>query len=201
MHLFFLQYPFILKILDVSLLVGLHVSMYPGCFTKFYWRWGHVSIAMQDRWHNTVCTCMFVLSCMIAFPEKEYALKIYLCLAMISGVMHQPVTRLFQGLTEKRSDILFFFFFSSMDKILERYERYSYAEKALISAESESEVRSHVVKFEMHLTFVSCGKTPPIMLHCYLRLYMSTITRIYMSISYIYGNFLVCFIISLIRTA
>jgi hypothetical protein len=28
-----------------------------------------------------------------------------------------------------------------MDKILERYERYSYAEKALISAESESEVR------------------------------------------------------------
>jgi hypothetical protein len=95
---------------------------------------------------------MFVLSCMIAFPEKEYALKIYLCLAMISGVMHQPVTRLFQGLTEKRSDILFFFFFSSMDKILERYERYSYAEKALISAESESEVRSQVVKFSMHLT-------------------------------------------------
>jgi MADS-box transcription factor len=39
-----------------------------------------------------------------------------------------------------------------MDKILERYERYSYAEKALISAESESEVRSQVVKFEMHLT-------------------------------------------------
>jgi hypothetical protein len=68
-----------------------------------------------------------------------------------------------------------------MDKILERYERYSYAEKALISAESESEVRSHVVKFDMHLTFVSCGKTPP-MLHCYLRLYMSTITRIYMEI-------------------
>jgi hypothetical protein len=29
----------------------------------------------------------------------------------------------------------------SMDKILERYERYSYAEKSLISAESESEVR------------------------------------------------------------
>jgi hypothetical protein len=28
-----------------------------------------------------------------------------------------------------------------MDKILERYERYSYAEKSLISAESESEVR------------------------------------------------------------
>lgn len=28
-----------------------------------------------------------------------------------------------------------------MDKILERYERYSYAEKALISAESESEVK------------------------------------------------------------
>jgi len=28
-----------------------------------------------------------------------------------------------------------------MDKILERYERYSYAEKALISAEPESEVR------------------------------------------------------------
>jgi hypothetical protein len=73
-----------------------------------------------------------------------------------------------------------------MDKILERYERYSYAEKALISAESESEVRSHVVKFEMHLTFVSCGKTPP-MLHCYLRLYTSTITRIYMSISYIWN--------------
>jgi len=28
-----------------------------------------------------------------------------------------------------------------MDKILERYECYSYAEKALISAEPESEVR------------------------------------------------------------
>jgi hypothetical protein len=56
-----------------------------------------------------------------------------------------------------------------MDKILERYERYSYAEKALISAESESEVRSQVVYEYDH--------------------------------SHIYGNFLVCFIISLIRTA
>jgi len=36
-------------------------------------------------------------------------------------------------------DMVLFFPLFSMDKILERYERYSYAEKALISAESESE--------------------------------------------------------------
>jgi hypothetical protein len=48
-------------------------------------------------------------------------------------------------------------FCSSMDKILERYERYSYAEKALISAESESEVRimGWVSTFICHISFFS----------------------------------------------
>jgi len=32
-----------------------------------------------------------------------------------------------------------------MDKILERYERYSYAEKVLISAESETQVLALVI--------------------------------------------------------
>jgi len=35
--------------------------------------------------------------------------------------------------------------FHSMDKILERYERYSYAEKVLISAESETQVLTSVI--------------------------------------------------------
>ncbi len=34
-----------------------------------------------------------------------------------------------------------FLIFHSMDKILERYERYSYAEKVLISAESDTQVK------------------------------------------------------------
>lgn len=38
--------------------------------------------------------------------------------------------------------IFFFPPFHSMDKILEQYERYSYAEKVLISAESETQVNS-----------------------------------------------------------
>ena len=38
-------------------------------------------------------------------------------------------------------DMVLFFPLFRMDKILERYECYSYAEKALISAEPESEVR------------------------------------------------------------
>jgi hypothetical protein len=35
------------------------------------------------------------------FSKKEYALKIYLSLAIFSGLMHKPVTRLFQGHPEK----------------------------------------------------------------------------------------------------
>lgn len=61
-----------------------------------------------------------------------------------------------------------------MDKILERYERYSYAEKALISAESESEVRSQVVKFEMHLTLFH-APSRQCMLNYYPTLCMSKI--------------------------
>ena len=106
----------LLKILDIGLLVGLHVSMHHGCFTKFCWRWVHFSVAMQDRWWYS--TCMFVLSCMIAFPKRNMPSKFsypffskkLLIPAMIWGLMHKPVTRLFQGLPEKWFDILISFF-------------------------------------------------------------------------------------------
>jgi len=74
-----------------------------------------------------------------------------------------------------------------MDKILERYDRYSYAEKALISAESESEVRSQVVKFEMHLSLFHVPSH-----QCFIIILRFVWVR---SLAYvnIYGNFLFLF--------
>ncbi|CAM0905187.1 unnamed protein product [Alopecurus aequalis] len=59
--------------------------------------------------------------------KKAHEISV-LCDAEVAVIVFSPKGKLY----EYASD-------SSMDKILERYERYSYAEKALISAESESE--------------------------------------------------------------
>ncbi|ONM51093.1 MADS3 [Zea mays] len=72
--------------------------------------------------------------------KKAHEISV-LCDAEVAVIVFSPKGKLYEYASDSR-----------MDKILERYERYSYAEKALISAESESEVRSQVVKFSMHLT-------------------------------------------------
>nr|AAD10626.1 MADS-box protein 2 [Lolium temulentum] len=59
--------------------------------------------------------------------KKAHEISV-LCDAEVAVVVFSPKGKLYEYATD-----------SSMDKILERYERYSYAEKALISAESESE--------------------------------------------------------------
>ncbi|VAH46594.1 unnamed protein product [Triticum turgidum subsp. durum] len=59
--------------------------------------------------------------------KKAHEISV-LCDAEVAVIVFSPKGKLYEYATD-----------SSMDKILERYERYSYAEKALISAESESE--------------------------------------------------------------
>jgi len=59
--------------------------------------------------------------------KKAHEISV-LCDAEVAVIVFSPKGKLYEYATDSR-----------MDKILERYERYSYAEKALISAESESE--------------------------------------------------------------
>nr|AEO13431.1 MIKC-type MADS-box transcription factor WM8 [Campeiostachys nutans] len=59
--------------------------------------------------------------------KKAHEISV-LCDAEVAVIVFSPKGKLYEYATD-----------SSMDKILERYERYSYAEKAPISAESESE--------------------------------------------------------------
>ncbi|PAN09278.1 hypothetical protein GQ55_2G008000 [Panicum hallii var. hallii] len=59
--------------------------------------------------------------------KKAHEISV-LCDAEVGVIVFSPKGKLYEYATDE-----------SMDKILERYERYSYAEKALISAESESE--------------------------------------------------------------
>uniref|UniRef100_A0A0D9WUP0 MADS-box transcription factor 15 n=1 Tax=Leersia perrieri TaxID=77586 RepID=A0A0D9WUP0_9ORYZ len=59
--------------------------------------------------------------------KKAHEISV-LCDAEVGAIVFSPKGKLYEYATDNR-----------MDKILERYERYSYAEKALISAESESE--------------------------------------------------------------
>ncbi|XP_052162150.1 MADS-box transcription factor 15 isoform X4 [Oryza glaberrima] len=59
--------------------------------------------------------------------KKAHEISV-LCDAEVAAIVFSPKGKLYEYATDSR-----------MDKILERYERYSYAEKALISAESESE--------------------------------------------------------------
>ncbi|KAJ1287402.1 hypothetical protein BS78_02G007500 [Paspalum vaginatum] len=59
--------------------------------------------------------------------KKAHEISI-LCDAEVAVIVFSPKGKLYEYATDSR-----------MDKILERYERYSYAEKALISAESEIE--------------------------------------------------------------
>ncbi|RLN34877.1 MADS-box transcription factor 15 [Panicum miliaceum] len=59
--------------------------------------------------------------------KKAHEISV-LCDAEVAVIVFSPKGKLYEYGTDNR-----------MDKILERYERYSYAEKALISAESESE--------------------------------------------------------------
>ncbi|KAM0831052.1 hypothetical protein ACQ4PT_065822 [Festuca glaucescens] len=59
--------------------------------------------------------------------KKAHEISV-LCDAEVAVIVFSQKGKLYEYATD-----------SSMDKILERYERYSYAEKALISAESESE--------------------------------------------------------------
>ncbi|BAS99738.1 Os07g0108900 [Oryza sativa Japonica Group] len=61
--------------------------------------------------------------------KKAHEISV-LCDAEVAAIVFSPKGKLYEYATDSR-----------MDKILERYERYSYAEKALISAESESEVK------------------------------------------------------------
>uniref|UniRef100_A0A0E0Q384 MADS-box protein n=1 Tax=Oryza rufipogon TaxID=4529 RepID=A0A0E0Q384_ORYRU len=60
--------------------------------------------------------------------KKAHEISV-LCDAEVAAIVFSPKGKLYEYATDSR-----------MDKILERYERYSYAEKALISAESESEI-------------------------------------------------------------
>nr|ASZ79955.1 MADS15 [Bambusa multiplex] len=59
--------------------------------------------------------------------KKAHEISV-LCDAEVAAIVFSPKGKLYEYATDSR-----------MDKILERYEHYSYAEKALISAESESE--------------------------------------------------------------
>ncbi|PWZ13074.1 MADS-box transcription factor 15 [Zea mays] len=59
--------------------------------------------------------------------KKAHEISV-LCDAEVAVIVFSPKGKLYEYASDSR-----------MDKILERYERYSYAEKALISAESESE--------------------------------------------------------------
>ncbi|ONM28049.1 Agamous-like MADS-box protein AGL8 [Zea mays] len=66
--------------------------------------------------------------------KKAHEISV-LCDAEVAVIVFSPKGKLYEYATDSR-----------MDKILERYERYSYAEKALISAESESESSKFEVK-------------------------------------------------------
>ncbi|KAL6647661.1 hypothetical protein ACP70R_015098 [Stipagrostis hirtigluma subsp. patula] len=65
--------------------------------------------------------------------KKAHEISV-LCDAEVAVIVFSPKGKLYEYATDSR-----------MDKILERYERYSYAEKALISTESESEGNWHLM--------------------------------------------------------